>query len=75
MQAMFDFTKKTENDYKAWHGSNLYRKGSELLLGTYREEDVIPMDDTAEKFKTEFPLTGKFICVNKNVKINDSVLS
>jgi hypothetical protein len=33
------------------------------------------IDDRAEKYQTEFPLTGKFICVNKNVQINDSVIS
>lgn len=79
MQQLVDFTRRFGDDYKAWHGSNLYRKGSELVLGTYREEEIINLDDTPtdqpKKFKHDATLAGKFICVNKNVQINDSVLS
>lgn len=74
-----DFTRRFGDDYKAWHGSNLYRKDSELVQGAYREKEIMNLDDTPteqpNKFKYEATLASKFICVNKNVEIHDSVLS
>jgi hypothetical protein len=39
-----EFPKRFENDYKGWHGRNLYRRESEILRNFYYEEDVVDFE-------------------------------
>lgn len=44
-----EFPKRFENDYKGWHGRNLYRRESEILRNFYYEEDVVDFEAEFKK--------------------------